>query len=235
MIEFDLVFLRACLAEFLCTLIFIFTICLAGGEAQASAIGTAFAAIAVIYAFGNWSGAHFNPAVTVAAMIGRKIDPIRGCIYVPLQIMASIAAVSLIGAFYPAGTIELLVLKPHTGLIAGVGMEAFLTFILVFVIYAVAWGPRVTASPTDIEAHDENSELIATNKARMNFAPLAIGLTLGFLCFLGGSVSGGAFNPARATAPAVLALKFKHLWVYWVGDMAGAAIASLLYIFVFAH
>lgn len=234
MIAFDLIFLRACLAEFLCTTIFIFTICLAGGQAQASAIGTAFVAIAIIYAFGNWSGAHFNPAVTVAAMIGRKIDPIRGCFYIPLQILASILAVGLIYAFYPSGTIELLVLKPQAHLFAAVAMEAFLTFILVFVIYAVAWGPKVIASPTDIEA-PEDDEVVAANKARMNFAPLAIGLTLGFLCFLGGSVSGGAFNPARATGPALLTLKLKYLWVYWVGDLTGAIAASLLYIFVFAY
>ena len=64
------------------------------------------------------------------------------------------------------------------------------------------------------------------------FAGLAIGFMLGALCLVGGKISGGAFNPARAMAPAVLARKFEYLWIYWVGDLVGAGFAALLYTLV---
>lgn len=64
------------------------------------------------------------------------------------------------------------------------------------------------------------------------FAGLAIGFTLGFLCFLGGNISGGAFNPARATAPALIARDLSGLWRYWVGDLSGALIAAVIFNFL---
>jgi glycerol uptake facilitator-like aquaporin len=63
---------------------------------------------------------------------------------------------------------------------------------------------------------------------------VAIGFTLGFLGLLGGSVSGGAYNPARAFGPALITGVWDNHWVYWVGDLVGAALAGWTQSF-FAH
>jgi aquaporin related protein len=73
-----------------------------------------------------------------------------------------------------------------------------------------------------------NEETVVVRPTAL-FAGLAIGFTLGFLCFLGGPVSGGAFNPARATAPAIIAREWGGLWRYWVGDLTGALLAAIVY------
>lgn len=198
------------------------------------AIGTGFVAVAIIYTFGSLSGAHFNPAVTVGALIGGKIDPILAALYIILQLLAGFAAVGLLSYLHPhTNAAAYLVLEPKGGHAQAVVMEAVLTFILVLVIYGTAMGVKTTNSSTDIESQEEQAELLASNRAKMNFAPIAIGLTLGFLCLLGGSVSGGAFNPVRATAPALLAGKLGNLWIYWVGDIMGGSMAAIVYHFFF--
>lgn len=243
MFKLDLRTLKALVAEFICTFIFIFTICgsaldsrymVANLGSLIPAVCTAFVAVAIIYTFGGLSGAHFNPAVTLGALIGSKIDPIRGVLYIILQLLAGTAAVGMLGFLHPrTKAAEHLLLTPQGTILEAVVMEAILTFILVMVIYGTAMGVKVEAGHTDIETPDEQTELIAANKAKLNFAPIAIGLTLGFLCFLGGRVSGGAFNPARATAPAIIAGKFTDLWIYWVGDASGAIAAAAFYHFFF--
>lgn len=248
--KFDMQIAKALVGEFLCTFVFIFTICAnhLSEERQnvhlgslGAAVSTAFVAIAIIYTFGGHSGAHFNPAVTLGALIGRKINPIMGALYIVLQLLAACAATGTLVFLYPGIKVaDSLLLAPAKGvtLVEAVAMEATLTFILVLVIYGTAMGVRTSASKdADLESatNEEDAESLASNKQKMNFAPIAIGLTLGFLCFLGGTVSGGAFNPARATAPALLAWKFTNLWIYWVGDLVGASLAAILYHFFFEH
>jgi glycerol uptake facilitator-like aquaporin len=79
------------------------------------------------------------------------------------------------------------------------------------------------------EVLDEEPAEAGTYDPNKPFAGLAIGLMLGTLCYVGGQLSGGAFNPARATAPAVLARNWGDLWIYWLGDFVGAALAGTLY------
>lgn len=228
--QFNKNMIKAIVGEFLVTFLFIFTICMNGlanpGNVVASGVSTGFAAVALIFAFGGISGAHFNPAVTVGAMIGMKINPIKGAIYIVAQVAAAIAAVGVVMGFVPKAA-EKLVLKPAAHVGPAIGMEILLTFILVFVIYATALGVSTDQSK-DIEGGEA-----AKAEAKLNFAPIAIGLCLGFLCFLGGSVSGGCFNPARALAPAILANNYNQVWVYLVGDFIGAAAAAVLHTYLF--
>jgi glycerol uptake facilitator-like aquaporin len=77
--------------------------------------------------------------------------------------------------------------------------------------------------------HTEEPVEAGTYDPNKPFAGLAIGFMLGCLCYIGGWVSGGAFNPARATAPAVMAGNIGQLWVYWVGDLLGALLAAGIY------
>jgi hypothetical protein len=70
-------------------------------------------------------------------------------------------------------------------------------------------------------------------EVRKNHAPLVIGLTIGFLATIGSTVSGGAFNPLRATAPAFFTLNFTYVWIYWVGDCLGGVLAGLTHYYLF--
>lgn len=246
MIKFDRATIKACVGEFLVTFLFIFTICANGlnetrthvnTAAVSAGISTGFAATALIFAFGGISGAHFNPAVTLGAMVGAKIDPLLGLIYIVLQVLAGIFAVSTLVFLFPGnGIASSLVLKPASDASTGQAFlfEFILTFILVFVIYCTAMGVKLALTDADVESQEDFTELIASNKQKVNFAAIAIGFTLGFLCFLGGTVSGGCFNPSRATAPAILAGDVSSLWIYWLADCLGAIFAALLYIKVFS-
>ena len=73
-----------------------------------------------------------------------------------------------------------------------------------------------------------------SGNTKAGFAPIAIGFTLGFLCLLGGSVSGGVFNPARAFGPALISGKWGRQELYWIADFIGAALAGLAQS-LFAH
>lgn len=241
---------KALVGEFLCTLIFIFTICanslnesrydtIASGAIGAG-VSTAFVAVALIYAFGDISGAHFNSAVTIGAMAAQKMHWVKGTLYILAQHLAGLTAVGLLMGLFGSGSAASLVLTPFitSNVISAIFMELLLTFFLVFIIFAVALGVKTAPSaPTDLEAvrpDGEEEERIAAAKARLNFAPIAIGLTLGFLCFLGGNVSGGGFNPVRATAPAILSLSFGYLYIYWIGSITGAVSAAVLHTYFFA-
>ncbi|ORZ32609.1 aquaporin-like protein [Catenaria anguillulae PL171] len=163
----------------------------------------------------------------------------------------------------PAGdgaltTIQLLFVDVGAGSDPGHAfvMEFMLTFILVYVIFATAFdtvdtqnaikvNPVLTQFDEDgqpIQAPAAASEGVGRNltiyttsgNTKAGFAPLAIGMTLGFLCFLGGTVSGGAFNPARVFGPALVGGYWRNHWVYWFGDFLGAAAAGFTQSF-FAH
>lgn len=223
--------IKAFIGEFICTFIFIFVLGGAALNQTGGALVTALLATAIIYAFGSISGAHFNPAVTLGAIIGKKINPLKGAIYMVLQVLAGICAIGVLFVMFPDGAIPKIVIKPTAGIMAALLMEFILTFILVFIIYLTAMGVRTEPSETD----PESGAVVASNKQRLLFAPIAIGFTLGFLCAPGGRISGGAFNPAVATGPAIWALDVKNLWIYWVGDMAGGAAAALVYIILFGN
>ncbi|KAI9357019.1 aquaporin-like protein [Zopfochytrium polystomum] len=114
-------------------------------------------------------------------------------------------------------------------------MEVVLTFILVYVIFATAFDTVDTTNSVKVagSGRTKNSEAgknltiyTTSGNTKAGFAPIAIGFTLGFLGLLGGSVSGGAFNPARVFGPAVLTGNFSHNWLYWIGDFIGAALAG---------
>ena len=66
-----------------------------------------------------------------------------------------------------------------------------------------------------------------SGSSKAGFAPVAIGFTLGFLGLIGGTVSGGAFNPARAFGPTLVSGKgWGNHWIYWIGDLLGAGLAG---------
>lgn len=84
-----------------------------------------------------------------------------------------------------------------------------------------------------LETVKEFNARVKAAEVRKNHAPLVIGLTIAFLGTSGSTVSGGAFNPLRATAPAFFTLNFNYVWIYWVGDCIGGALAGLTHYYLF--
>jgi aquaporin TIP len=169
------------------------------------------------------SGAHFNPAVTVAAWVVRKIDTPRAGLYIVTQLVAAaVAGFALRGIlpetlWHPAGgeaNLGNTLVNTAAGMTAGraVLVEAVLTFFLVIAVFGTAVDDRGPFSKT---------------------AGLTIGLVLTFDIFMGGPLTGASMNPARTFGPALASGDWSDWWVYVVGPVAGGVIASTLYWFAF--
>lgn len=184
---------------------------LAGGDGSlaAAAWTSGLAVLAMIYALGHISAAHFNPAVTLGfASAGRF--PWR---YVPFYWMAQFAGAILAAALASAvfGGTGYGVHVPAPGLfpLQAVGLEAVLTFLLMLVIISVATDKRVNGAVPG----------------------LAIGLAVVFLVWIGGPATGGSMNPARSFGPALIAggAPLTVWWVYVLGPCLGAVLAARCY------
>jgi len=165
--------------------------------------------MAMIYAVGHISGAHFNPAVTFAFALSRHFPWPRLLGYWSAQCLGAICAAALLRA--SLGNIA------HVGatLPAGSQGQAFLwelvlSFFLMFVIMAVA---------TDTRAVGEA-------------AAIAIGGTVALDALVGGPVSGASMNPARSLGPALVSGELHALWLYLVAPLLGASLGALTYQFV---
>lgn len=197
---------------------FIISVALAHGLA----IAFLFAAIAKI------SGGHINPAVTFAAAMTGKIKVSTAVLYIGVQLIAAILGSLLLKAVIagPAelglGTHSINVFDPQVGggilddqvgngAGAGLLVEAVLTFVLVFVIFATAFDP----------------------KGLTHIAPAAIGLAYLVDHLVGIPLTGASMNPARSFGPALVANVWDDHWIYWLGPLIGAAVAALIYEFVF--
>ncbi|KAI8846589.1 aquaporin-like protein [Chytridium lagenaria] len=254
------VLIRAVLGEGLVTYLFLFIVMATavnnGRQEQPEnlvlgAISTAFASVALIYSFADVSGAHFNPAVTFGCIITGKTSIKKGLLYIGIQLLAAIfATLSLMAVFprpkdgffkdIPSSVVVSLDGSAH--IVNAFFMEVALTFILVYVIFATAFDTVDTSNSIKVNGKASKDKGVGKHltiyttagNTKAGFAPLAIGFTLGFLCFVGGTVSGGAFNPARVFGPALITGQFRHHWIYWFGDFIGAALAGWTQSF-FAH
>jgi aquaporin TIP len=181
----------------------------------ANLVGVAFAhglVIAVMAsAVGHISGGHFNPAVTFGFLVTRRIDPTLAGAYVGAQLLGATVAALALRVLYPDGLdLDAGVPQLGAGVSAGAGMgiEAILTFFLVWVIFATAADPR---------------------GAFKSIAGLAIGLTITLDILAGGPLTGAAMNPARSFGPALVQGVWDDTLVYWIGPLAGGGVAALLY------
>lgn len=209
---------RALVAEFLGTLALIFIgsmsaavafESLGGGAAGVVLAGLAHGLIvmAMIYSFGSVSGCHINPAVTLSLTAIGKF-PIRTAPwFVCAQLAGAIAGALLHSWIRAEGATQYGLPLPATGISDGqaILLEAVLTFFLVTAVVGSA----------------------VSNKGSKGFHGLAIGLTIAASWLVGGALTGAALNPARSFGPAVVALNFDSLWVYWIGPIGGGLVAAL--------
>ncbi|MED6157034.1 putative aquaporin TIP2-2 [Stylosanthes scabra] len=219
--SFSVTSLKAYLAEFIATLIFVFAgvgSAIAYNELTADAALDApgLVAVAVAHAFAlfvgvsiaaNISGGHLNPAVTFGLAIGGNITLLTGLFYWIAQLLGSIVA-SLLLSYVTAKSI------PTHGVaginaFAGVVFEIVVTFGLVYTVYATAADPKKGSLGT--------------------IAPIAIGFIVGANILAAGPFSGGSMNPARSFGPAVVSGNFADNWIYWVGPLIGGGLAGLIY------
>lgn len=156
----------------------------------------------MIYTLGNISGAHFNPAVTLAFAIRKDFLWRRVPGYWAAQFVGAIvAALILRWLFGTAG--HLGATLPHYSLFASVVMEVILTFFLITVILATA----------------TNDKLVGHNTA------LAVGAVIALDGMFAGSISGASMNPARTIGPMLVGGELSTAWVYIVGPLLGVALA----------
>jgi len=175
------------------------------GVALAHGLAIAIMASAV----GHISGGHFNPAVTFGFLVTRRITPKLAVVYWLAQLTGALAASLLVKWLFPGDALGLGVPAVH-GVSSGEAavLEAILTFFLVFVVFATAVDPR---------------------GAFKSIAGLAIGLTITMDIFAAGPLTGAAMNPARAFGPQLAGGHWADAWVWYVGPIAGAVVAALLY------
>lgn len=165
--------------------------------------------IVMIYACFHISGAHFNPAVTIAVLIRKKIALGEAIPYILFQLLGAVAGSYLVIFFNSDKPATEIMPLPITKSIVA---EIVGTFVLVFVILNVA-----------------TSKATAGN----NYFGLAIGLTVTAMAYSLGSISGGAFNPAVALATSLMKMTaWYDIWIFLVGNLSGAIVAALLFNFL---
>lgn len=198
------------LAEFLGTFSLIFAgtgaivINNATGSVTHAGIALTFGLIvlAMIYAFGDVSGAHLNPAVTTAFALARRFPWSEVPGYVMAQLAGAFAASGLLRFLFPSDD------KLGSTLPAGSAMQSFvlelvLTFILMLVVLSVSTGA----------------------KEKGITAGIAVGAVIALEAMFAGPICGASMNPARSISPAVVSGHLEHLWVYLAAPVLGAWLA----------
>ncbi len=191
------------------------------GQASIGLLGVAFAfgltlAIMVGVTAGV-SGGHLNPAVTFGMLLTGNIDGKGAGSYIAAQLLGASAASLLLRNLVwmnPPSAASAGVTLPSAGVSLGslIGLEIIMTFMLVFVVFAVAVDP---------------------NSPFKNIGNLLIGLTVTVCALFGGSLTGASLNPARSFGPALISGEWTLHWAYWLAPLAGGALASLLYSKIF--
>jgi aquaporin NIP len=161
----------------------------------------------MIYATGHLSGAHINPAVTVAFTLTRHFPGRDAIAYIGAQFAGVIVVALALLAIWPDKPAELGATVPSVGVGSAVVYEIVLTAFLMFVIMAVATDTRAVGAA----------------------AAIAIGGTVGLDAIFGGPITGASMNPARSFGPALASGTWTDFWVYLVGPLVGAALGALAY------
>jgi aquaporin Z len=173
----------------------------AGGTVTHVGIAVTFGLIvlAMIYAIGDVSGCHLNPAVTLGFCVARRLEPGLILPYVASQCVGALLASGVLRLLFPTSR-TLGATQPAGGVMQSFVMEFLLTLILMFVILCVSSG----------------------SKEKGLLAGVAIGAVIMLEAMFAGPVSGASMNPARSLAPALVSWRLDSLWLYLVAPVLGA-------------
>jgi aquaporin NIP len=161
---------------------------------------------AMIYTLGHVSGAHFNPAVTVAFAVSRHFPFKETLAYASSQILGGICAIAVLTCILPINGVYGAT-QPNVLQLQALVWEILLSFFLMLVIMAVATDTRAVGI----------------------MAGAAIGATVMLDAFVGGWATGASMNPARSIAPALWQATLPTLWIYLLGPLAGTILGALAY------
>ncbi|EDW01054.1 aquaporin AQPAe.a [Drosophila grimshawi] len=170
-----------------------------------------------IQSFGSISGAHLNPAVTLAAWIFGALSWPMAIAYLVAQVAGGLIGYGLLKAVLPLNAIVsvdnpagvcVTVLNSDISVLQGVFIEFLITSCLVMVACSI-WDPR--------------------NARLKDSVPLRFGLTVSSLNLAAGLFTGSSMNPTRSLGPAVWNDSWQDHWIYWVGPLAGAAVTAIIY------
>ena len=158
---------------------------------------------AMAFTFGSYSGAHMNPAVTIALFIGKKFPKNEVPLYLSAQLAGAFAASLLLKTLFPDNA------ALGTTLPAGSEMQSFiLEMVLTFFLMIT---------------------ILSTTKEKNNYAPLAIGFTIMLEAMFAGPITGASMNPFRSLAPAVVSGTMQSLWLYIAGPIIGSIVAMFTF------
>ena len=203
--------LRKCLAEYIGTFALVFAGTMAivtnevsDGTVTHVGIALTFGLVVMtgIFAVGDVSGAHFNPAVSLAFWLSRRLPAKETTAYIATQCIAAISASLTVRLLFPDNT-GLGATQPSGTITQSFILEVLMTFFLVFVIFSVSTGA----------------------KEKGITAAIAIGGVVALEALFGGPISGASMNPARSLGPALISGNLTHLWIYIAAPIIGAAIA----------
>lgn len=184
---------------------------LPGGDSSlvAAAWVSGLAVLAMIYALGHVSGAHFNPAVTLGFAVSKRFPWKQVPVYVLSQLAGAILAAALVAAIFGSGSWGVHTPAPGAPPLSCLLLETMLSFFLMLVIISVA---------TD-------------SRAAGQFAGVAIGLCVVVLVWIGGPLTGGSMNPARSLGPALISggPALSNCWLYLLAPCLGASLAAWIY------
>lgn len=161
---------------------------------------------ALIYAFGDKSGAHFNPAVTIAFSLANLFPAKKILPYIVSQIVGAFIASLLLKLLFPAN-LNLGATIPTGSHLQSFILEIVLTFILMLVILFTSQGSKETGT----------------------MAGLAIGGVVLLEAMFAGPISGASMNPVRSLSPAIVSGNIATLWIYLTAPVLGAALATLIW------
>lgn len=211
--------MRRYISEFIGTFILVFAGTgaivvnqLTGGDITHVGISMTFglAVMLVVFSTGYISGAHINPAVTLAFAVNKRFPMSQVPPYLVAQILgATFASFIVLNLFGNAADLG-ATLPVHGNAMQSLILEFFLTFILMFVIMVVA---------TDVSTHKTVGGLV-------------IGVTVAMDALFGGPISGASMNPARSFGPALVGDNLQFQWIYWVAPILGAIAATFVFEYI---
>jgi aquaporin Z len=155
--------------------------------------------LAMIYALGDVSGCHLNPAVTLGFFVAHRFEGRWVCPYILAQCLGAFVASFTLRPMFPAHP-TLGATLPAGPAVQSFVLEVILTFLLMFVILSVSTG----------------------SKEKGVLAGVAVGSVIALEALFAGPISGASMNPARSLAPAVVGARLESLWVYLTAPVLGA-------------